>query len=89
MGKKREISDNVVDAAELKAYVARLESLAEQRSVISEDMSEIMKEAKSKGYLPKVIREVLRLRKLEADALKESEGHRTAYIMALGLDDVL
>lgn len=56
---------NAVDAGRLKSIVQRIEKLEEQRAVLSNDIREVYSEAKSAGYTPKIIREVIRERRKE------------------------
>lgn len=52
----------------------RLENLEDAKARLSEDMREVMAEAKHEGFDLKVIREVLRIRKMPpAEAQERSE----------------
>lgn len=48
---------------ELISYIRRIEKLAEEKAAISEDQKEIFKEAKGRGFDPKIIRRILAERK--------------------------
>lgn len=62
---------------QLKAFVARIERLEEDKANVAADQKEVYAEAKSMGYDTKILRKVISLRKIdrrerqEADALTE------------------
>jgi len=60
--------------------------LEEDKKAIADDIKEIFSEAKAFGYDPKIMREVLKLRKLNQDELYEKESMVEIYRTALGMD---
>ena len=52
---------------QLKAFVARIERLDEERKTIVEDIKDVYGEAKSFGFDVKILRKVIALRKMDAD----------------------
>lgn len=70
---------------QLKSTVERIERLEEEKKAISDDISEIYKEAKSNGFDSKIIRQVVRLRKLDAAEREEQEAIRDLYLSALDM----
>lgn len=69
----------------LKSIIERYERLDEEKKALSSDQRDILLEAKSAGFDPKIIREVLRLRKMDADELEEREALIATYTHALGM----
>lgn len=67
----------------LKSFFERLERLDEDLAQIRQDRSEVMQEAKSEGFDPKIIRAVLRLRKMDAAKRSEEEALIDLYLSAL------
>lgn len=67
----------------LKSIVERYERLEEEKKGLSSDQRDLMSEAKSAGFDPKIIREVLRLRKMDADELEDRENLIETYRAAL------
>lgn len=53
--------------AQLRAFVERYERVQDEIDVRKEDQKEIMKELKACGFQPKPFKEVLKLRKQDAD----------------------
>lgn len=72
-------------ADHLRAYVERIEKLTKEKAEISVDIREVFAEAKASGFDPKTMREMLRLRKMDADKRAEQEALRDTYGRALGV----
>jgi uncharacterized protein (UPF0335 family) len=74
-----------VAAGELKQFIERVERLEEEKKEISEQIKEVMAEAKGRGYDTKVMRKVISLRKRDADDIAEEEAVLEMYKAALGM----
>jgi uncharacterized protein (UPF0335 family) len=70
---------------ELLHEIERVERLKEEQKGISEDISEIMKEMKSRGYDMLAVREMLRLRKMDSDKRRDFQNAVEVYGTQLGL----
>ena len=70
---------------QLKAFVERLEKLEEEKAAIAEDIKEVLAEAKSNGFDPKIIKKVLSLRKQDAKKRAEEQAVLAVYMDALGM----
>jgi len=73
------------DNAQLTSIIERIEKLNEDAAAIAADIKEVYSEAKSAGYDPKYIRQMIRLRKLDPDELDEADELTKMYRDALGL----
>lgn len=71
------------DAPRLKSLVQRIEKMEEERQGIGNDIKEVYSEAKSAGYTPKIIREVIRKRKLDKADREEQLEMFTLYFDAV------
>jgi uncharacterized protein (UPF0335 family) len=69
----------------LKQFIERIERLEEEKAGIAEDIKEVYAEAKSNGFDIKIIRQVIKLRKLEAADRQEQETMIDLYMQALGM----
>ena len=69
----------------LRAYIDRIESLEEEKAALMEDIREIYAEAKGTGFDPKIMRQVVRIRKMEPDQRQEQEYILDTYLSALGM----
>ncbi len=77
---------NGVDGAHLKSYVERIEKLESEKKSIADDIKEIFAEAKAFGYDTKIMREIIKLRKLDHNELYEKESMLEIYRTALGME---
>jgi uncharacterized protein (UPF0335 family) len=74
-----------VAADELRLLVERAERLEEEKKGISDDIKDVMAEAKSRGYDTKAIRKILAIRKKKKDEYQEEEMILETYLQALGM----
>jgi uncharacterized protein (UPF0335 family) len=70
---------------QLKAIVERIERLEEEKKTISDDIRDVYAEAKGNGFDVKALRQVVRLRKMDANARQEHETILETYLQALGM----
>lgn len=78
-----------VAADELRLLTERVERLEEEKKDISDDIKDVYAEAKARGYDPKTMRRIVKLRKMEPHALKEAQALLETYAEAVGLQGVL
>ncbi|MEC8174481.1 MAG: GapR family DNA-binding domain-containing protein, partial [Pseudomonadota bacterium] len=50
----------------LRSFIERIERLEEERATIAVDIREVYAEAKANGFDPKIMRQVVKLRKMES-----------------------
>ena len=77
------VGHNSVSADELRLFVERIERLADERKGITDDIRDVMTEAKATGYETSTIREVLKLRKMTRGAREERDALLETYRNAL------
>lgn len=68
----------------LRQIVTAIEKLDEEKKSISEDIKERYAEAKGAGFDAKIVRQVVRLRKVERQEREEQDQIRDLYLHALG-----
>jgi uncharacterized protein (UPF0335 family) len=71
--------------ARLKSFIERIERLEEEKKGISEDIKEVYAEAKGTGFDVKIMRQIVRLRKMESADRREQEELLDLYMRALGM----
>lgn len=71
----------------LKAYVASIEKLENDKTEILEQMRDIFKDAANDGFDVKIIKTVLKLRKMKKEDRIENEELISLYKAALDMDD--
>lgn len=69
----------------LRSLIERIEKLEEEKKGIQNDIRDIFSEAKSAGFDAKALREVLKLRKMNAADRDEQELLVETYTKALGM----
>lgn len=72
-------------AGELRDYVERIERLMDESALIAEQIRDVKKEAKAKGYDSKALAEVIRMRKKDPAKAKEEEDVRAFYLDLMGV----
>ena len=82
---ERELSEGSIAADELRLLIERIERLEEEKKAMADDIRDVYAEAKARGYDPKTMRTVVRLRKMETHARQEAEAILDTYKAALGL----
>jgi uncharacterized protein (UPF0335 family) len=74
-----------VSSAQLRSFIERIERLEEEKAAVGEQIREVFAEAKGNGFDIKIIRQVLKIRKLETNERLEQEELLDLYMMALGM----
>jgi len=67
----------------LKSFVERIERLEEEKTALAADIREVYSEAKGAGFDIKVMRQLIRLRKMDDDDRTQMEEILTVYERAL------
>lgn len=70
---------------QLKSFIERIERLEEDKKTIAEDIKDVFAEAKGTGFDVKALRQILALRKQDADQRAEQEAIVDLYMQALGM----
>lgn len=74
-----------ISADQLRLLIERVERLEEEKQNIAEDIRDVYNEAKSQGYDAKVMRQIVKLRKMEVHQRQEWEAVLETYKAAIGL----
>lgn len=70
---------------QLKKLVENIEALESEKQEVSQQISEVYKEAKSSGFSVKVIKKIVAMRKLDDAELMEEEHLTQLYKEALNM----
>jgi len=81
------MSEGNVAADQLRLFIERIERLEEEKKGISDDIKDIYLEAKATGYDAKIMRQIIRLRKMEPHHRQEMQAVLETYLSALGMED--
>ncbi len=74
-----------IAGAQLRSFIERIERLEEEKAALAADIREVFAEAKGNGFDPKVMRQVLKLRKLDQADRQELEALLDLYMSAIGM----
>jgi uncharacterized protein (UPF0335 family) len=74
-----------IAAERLRSYVERIERLEEEKAALAADIRDVYAEAKGSGFDLKVLRQVVRLRRMNSAERQEQETLLDVYKRALGM----
>ena len=74
-----------IAGAQLKSFIERSERLEEEKRALGEDIKEVYAEAKGSGFEPKIMRQIIKIRKMGKDEHDEQESLLDVYKRALGM----
>ena len=69
----------------LKSFIERIERLEEEKKALGDDIRDVYSEAKASGFDAKVMRQIVKIRKMDKDDLDEQESLLDIYKRALGM----
>ncbi len=70
---------------QLKSLIERIERLEEQKDGLTGDIREVYAEAKGNGFDTKILKQVVKLRKLDSSEREEMDSILDLYMQALGM----
>lgn len=76
-----------IAADRLRSLIERIERLEEEKAGIANDIREVYAEAKGSGFDTKIMRQIVRLRKMDESDRQEQETLLDLYKRALGLNE--
>jgi uncharacterized protein (UPF0335 family) len=76
---------NTPAAERLTGFILRVEKLEEEKAALAGDVREVYAEAKGAGFDVKVMRQIVRLRKMDQSDRAEMEELMDIYKRALGM----
>lgn len=75
-----------VAAAELRQFLERIERLLEEKKALQDDIKEVYAELKGRGYDAAIVRQIVKIRAMDANERKEHESVLELYLTALGIE---
>ena len=69
----------------LRSLIERIERLEEEKRTLGADIKEVYAEAKGTGFDTKIMRQIIRLRRMDKDDVDEQETLLDIYKRALGM----
>ena len=74
-----------ITAGRLRSIIERVERLEEEKAALTADIREVYSEAKSDGFDTKIMRQFVRMRKIDSQDRQEQEAILDLYKSALGM----
>lgn len=68
----------------LRTIIERIERLEDDKAAVATDIKEVLAEAKGEGYDTAIIRQVVRIRRMDKAKRQEAEAILDLYLSALG-----
>ena len=65
--------------------VERIENLEDEKAELAASLKEVYTEAKCEGFDPKILRQVIKLRKMEQQEIDDQQNLLFLYMQALGM----
>ncbi len=78
-------SSSQISAERLLSIIEKIEKLEQEKAQISDFIRDVLSEAKSFGFDTKILRQVLKLRKMDKEDVAEQEELLALYCHALGM----
>lgn len=75
--------------SQLRQLIEQIERLEEEKKALAGDIRDKFLEAKAMGFDPKIMKQVIRLRKQTKDHRDEQEALLEVYMHALGMLDAM
>ena len=70
---------------ELLQIITKLENLEEERANVAQNVTDTLSEAKIKGYDTKILKQILKLRKMDDDERIRQEEELETYKSTIGM----
>jgi uncharacterized protein (UPF0335 family) len=74
-----------IGGAQLKSLIERIERLEGEKRALAADIKEVYAEARGSGFEPKIMRQIVRIRRRDQDDLDEEESLLALYKRAIGM----
>ena len=74
-----------VNSNELRQFIEKIERLEDEKKELHFQIKEVLDEAKSQGFDPKIMRMIMRMRKMKKEDLIEEQEILEVYTNALGM----
>jgi uncharacterized protein (UPF0335 family) len=76
---------STISAQELKNYIEKIERLETEKEEVTEQIKEVMAQAKGDGFDVKIMKQIIKMRKMKKEDLLEQQELLDLYKEALGM----
>ena len=74
-----------ISGEQLRQYISRIEKLEEEKRDLADNIRDTFADAKSNGFDPKIMRQLIKIRKIDNQELEEQETILDIYKHAMGM----
>ena len=74
-----------IAGAQLKSFIERIERLEDEKRALGEDIKEVYADAKGSGFEPKIMRQIIKIRRMDKEEHDEQETLLDLYKRALSM----
>ena len=74
-----------IAGTQLKSFIERIERLEDEKRALGEDVKEVYAEAKGSGFEPKIMRQIIKIRRIDKEEHDEQETLLDLYKRALSM----
>jgi uncharacterized protein (UPF0335 family) len=74
-----------VAGPQLKSFIERIERLEDEKRTLGKDIKEVYAEARGSGFEPKIMRQIIKIRKMDKEEHDEQETLLDLYKRALNM----
>ena len=75
-----------IAGGQLRSFIERIEKLTEEKDATQADIKDVFAEAKGSGFDTKIMRQIIKLRKMDKNDVDEQETLLDLYKLALGME---
>jgi uncharacterized protein (UPF0335 family) len=76
-----------ISGERLRSFIQRIEKLEEDKAAVAEDLKEVYSECKGVGFDTTIVRQIVKLRKVEIEKRRENGELLGLYMAAIGMED--
>ncbi|MFD1103688.1 DUF2312 domain-containing protein [Sphingobium olei] len=80
------MSEGNIAADHLRLLIERIERLEDEKKGLGDDIKDVYLEGKATGYDTKIMRQIIRLRKMQPHDRQEQDAILRTYLAALGME---
>lgn len=80
------MSEGNIAGDQLRLLIERIERLEEEKKGVGDDIKDVYLEGKATGFDTKIMRQIIRLRKMQPHDRQEMEAILQTYLSALGME---
>ena len=78
-------NSSLISGNQLRLFVEKIEKLESEKADLMENIKEVFAESKSSGFDPKIMKEIIKIRKMKNEDRIEQEELLDIYKAAIGM----